>query len=275
LPEPAPITPPPPSPAVLREDAIDNLLVQLRKAQVGEALGDRIQRILADPVSEDPDAQPRLRKLLATMMREQITPDGENGLYLPYSLRPTVLALERRFHWLSDYTAFRRDFWQDTLLLDAMLSCAGMKQPPPPPRTRRRGWGHTLDRGLTILGSQRFWLAYVGCVMLLSILTIWASGSQFESLTNTAVVIVFLFTLIAWLSLFVFAFVGKAYLSVRRQKELFEDRRALRRNGRAPDGPFLRRLIKSRSEKFWVLLAFTSAFAAIMAATVRMIQNAP
>jgi hypothetical protein len=225
------------NPQTARKAAFAALLDRMRTFNAVEYVGDRILRALADPLADDPDFQPILRQQIASLLRDQTRADGEGGLYLSLSLRPVMQELDRRFQWLSDYTAFRRDFWDNPLLLDAMMACAGMRPAAATPHTPPgRKKGPIEQRLTTTLGSGLFWLGYA----ILTIALGAVGNTDLGKALGWRLGIVFFVVIVTPLAIacvmFAVAVVRTVISGLRREYERRQDRRALRRKGKVVAG---------------------------------------
>ncbi|MCU0829192.1 MAG: hypothetical protein MUE52_17820 [Tabrizicola sp.] len=178
--DPLPSAPPPsatapPLPAAPAPDPLqlqsprDRLQIRLNLLQEKNILLSpqaRVQAILDDPEFQSPDLLPQLRFGLAQYIRSQML---ENHLGEPYLRHPGVTTellktLDARFGWLSDYNAFRRDFWGDARVLEAMIDAAGIDRRPPPvphiPDTSARG------RAVRFFSKTTGWILFIYVLVL-------------------------------------------------------------------------------------------------------------
>ena len=127
---------------------LTDLLIFIVTAKTSADLGKRIADTLANPLSADPDCAPQIRAALASLLRNAIVSDDYNEPALPPEwTADTLFALDGRYGWLNDYTAFRQDFWGNTTLQDLMATRAYKKisKHTPPALTGRQ----RLMAGLT------------------------------------------------------------------------------------------------------------------------------
>jgi hypothetical protein len=243
------------SPDPRRDDAIAALFHDLPTASIVAHLGDRIMAALANPLSHDPGVAPRLRAETARLLRAMAYPDCDGGAYLSLGLRPAILALDARFHWLSDFAAFRRDFWQDTLVLDAMIACAGIEltvaTPPKPNRPTGKG-----ARAIAFFASQTFWLSFAAVIVGLLFAGGLIRGTPYERAFWVFFAVVFLVPVAVGIGILVFTVIKSLIANFAIWKERRDDRRALRANGVRfvePSIPLRQRLSKY-TRGLWLLL---------------------
>lgn len=161
-PDPEPPAPPPPSPEDLAEQAraetAQALLDELSTESIVLSAGERINKALDSPLIEDPDHAASLRHAIANLIRSRFRQTEWESTLSAQIDGKTLLRLDKTYGWLSDFGAFRRDFWQNHSLLDAMATRAyGSIKPPPPPVMRpktRAGrawlWAKTHATALTV-----------------------------------------------------------------------------------------------------------------------------
>jgi hypothetical protein len=219
----APITSP-------REAEIDAFFHDLTTPSIVSSTGDRIVAALANPLSHDPNVALPLRPLLADMIRAMAQPDDDKGIYLTLGLRPALLALEDRYHWLSDFASFRQDFSQDYLLLEAMLACAGIKlakphHPMPSPQPGKTLWLFAL------VGKTGFWLSYISAIFTLMFALNYAPAGGVQRALSILLTCVIASAPLLAIALITYAGFLSARGSVRAWAERRQDRRALRRKG--------------------------------------------
>jgi hypothetical protein len=140
-----------PDPALLPPSPGERLQTQLRGLSEKNILlspAVRVRKLLDDPAFDAPELDLRLRHGLAHYLRSQLMRNHLNEPYLRHPGVTTELlkALDARFGWLSDYSAFRRDFHGDTDLLEAMIDAAGLDRTPPPAAIPARSTGNVFDR---------------------------------------------------------------------------------------------------------------------------------
>jgi hypothetical protein len=122
------------APPLSVEDRLAARLQGLTERNILVSATDRARHILDEPDFQAPELDSQLRAGFADYLRSQLL---FNHLNEPYLRHPGVTAdllraLDARFHWVSDYSAFRRDFHGDPHLLEAVLDAAGIDRTPPP-----------------------------------------------------------------------------------------------------------------------------------------------
>lgn len=115
------------------EERLNARLQGLAERNILVSATERVRQILDDPDFQAPELDRQLREGFADYLRSQLL---FNHLNEPYLRHPGVTAdllkaLDARFGWLSDYSAFHRDFWGDARILEAMIDAAGIDRTPP------------------------------------------------------------------------------------------------------------------------------------------------
>lgn len=142
---------PGPPPIQSPEDRLRIRLGLLSEKNILLSPNAQVQAILDEPEFQSPELDQMLRQGLAEYIRSQLL---WNHLNEPYLRHPGVTAdllkaLDARFGWLSDYSAFRRDFWGDTHILEAMVDAAEIDRTPAPlPPTVSTGWRGWIERAI-------------------------------------------------------------------------------------------------------------------------------
>ena len=150
---------------------LTDLLIFIVTAKTSADLGKRIADTLANPLSTDPDCAPQIRAALASLLRNAIVSDEYNEPALPAEwTADTLFALDGRYGWLNDYTAFRQDFWGNTDLQDLMATRAYKKissHRPPAQKGRHRikSFGRSIYQLFPLMG----FLIYFNVVKILFI----------------------------------------------------------------------------------------------------------
>ncbi|WP_022705514.1 hypothetical protein [Pseudorhodobacter ferrugineus] len=150
LPSFEPPAPPQPTPeelaATARAQELETLLTFLATDTIVMSGGARINQALDNPLSRDPDHADAIPFAIVQVIRSRFRQSSEEAVLSPQIDRDTMLRLNDTYGWLSDFGAFRRDFWNNTNLLDAMATRAygsiRVATPPPlPPKTKAgRAW---------------------------------------------------------------------------------------------------------------------------------------
>jgi hypothetical protein len=142
---------PGPPPIQSPEDRLRIRLGLLSEKNILLSPNAQVQAILDEPAFQSPELDQMIRQGLAQYIRSQLL---WNHLNEPYLRHPGVTAdllkaLDARFGWLSDYSAFRRDFWGDTHILEAMVDAAEIDRTPAPlPPTVSTGWRGWIERAI-------------------------------------------------------------------------------------------------------------------------------
>jgi hypothetical protein len=152
----APVIPPPPSAHDQREAALRDFLRELDQDNVIISAGQRILAVLNHPLAHDAKAEAQIRVTIASLIRRKFLIGEEGSMLSPQISREALMALDERFGWLSDYAAFRRDFWQNRDLQDAMISRAFGRIPQPVIPARRSKHGKFVTA--LIQHQRHFWL---------------------------------------------------------------------------------------------------------------------
>ncbi len=121
--------------------ARDDLLTYLATPNAVAHAGWRIADTLANPLSHDPDCAPSIRFAIASLLRNSVVSDEYSEPALPPEISAeTLFALDARYGWLNDYSAFRQDFWGNTELQNLMATRAyGNISRPAAPIQKGRG----------------------------------------------------------------------------------------------------------------------------------------
>lgn len=180
-PKPAPMpsfeppAPPQPAPEELaaraRAQEASKLVDFLGTENVVLSGGARINQVLDNPLSRDPDHADAIRFAIVQVIRSRFRQSSEESVLSPQIDRETMLRLNEAYGWLSDFGAFRRDFWNNPNLLDAMATRAygSIRAPTPPPLPPKPP--------KTKLGRAWFWakthatlltLGYIGIILAVS-----------------------------------------------------------------------------------------------------------
>jgi hypothetical protein len=223
---PDPSPPPPPS----QPDPATVLLNELTTPSIVIHLNDRILAALNNPVGLDPTVDEDLRRTIARMLRDQLVTSHDGTASLPSRLRPALQALDARYHWLSDYTAFRRDFWDNAAMLDALNFAAGIERVSRQPTYTQPRWAVAIWLQ-TALAWSGTWI--IGVVLLVGA-TYFSSyprsnpisviGKYMAATVLASLVIVAVLT-------FTLGLAENLWRRARRAYERFEDRRALKAKG--------------------------------------------
>jgi hypothetical protein len=171
LPDPLAATPPDQRPpeTISPLDKLKTHLTALDETNILVSPAQRALRILDDPDLQSPELAPLIRQTFAHYLRKELLFNHQDQPYLRSSaVTPALLkALDTRFGWLSDYSAYRRDFHQDPHLLEAMVAAAGIDRTPKPPPPSEMGgsFGRLDSQTLTFCA-----LALVGYIVMLRII---------------------------------------------------------------------------------------------------------
>jgi hypothetical protein len=145
--------------------ATEALLAALDTVSIVMSGGERISQALDSPLIRDPDYADRIRYAIADVIRSRFKRVEWDSTLSVQIDQATLLRLDKTYGWLSDFGAFRRDFWNNNDLLDAMATRAfgSIKLPTPPklpPKTRMARawpWANTHATALT--------LGYIGVIV--------------------------------------------------------------------------------------------------------------
>jgi hypothetical protein len=233
----ASVEPQMPDPEQIRAVAIRALLKRLHTASIVEHLDARILRTLADPLSNAPDVLPIVRTEIAILLRGHAQADGQSGLFLSKSLYPVMQELEKRFQWISDYAAFRRDFGENQLMLDAVLTCAGVTVRQSSPATRLGRPQGMLEQKITgWLSSTAFWIGYAALIIMLLGLSSIVDGSRAGTVLRSAATQIVFAPLVAAVAMLGLWARRTLSFSLQQRRERREDRHALRQRGKVIKG---------------------------------------
>lgn len=197
--EPTPQTAPEPSPeamakaarikAIADEHAFAALLQSVTTANLLQSFEQRVTAALSSPFMAEPARKARLGATIARHLKDTSQTLTSDEQALPSEFTQSLLSrLDSEFGWLSDFAAFRRDFWFNDALLDLMLDRkSGGKRPADPTLAPRRTglgklWGWiTAHPGITALGL-------VGLFQVLSV----TAGSFPENQALNAALVAFI-----------------------------------------------------------------------------------
>lgn len=192
-PAPTPTPTPPPTAeelaATARAQELDTLLTFLATENVVMSGGARINQALDNPLSRHPDHADAIRFAIVQVIRSRFRQTHDESVLSPQIDKATMLRLNDAYGWLTDFGAFRRDFWNNTNLLDAMATRAygsiRVATPPPAPPKTRGGrawlWAKTHATLLTV--------CYIGFIVAAS------------TVANNGPVGVAIFNLLMWMIL--------------------------------------------------------------------------
>ncbi|WP_435259710.1 hypothetical protein ACSBLW_08125 [Thioclava sp. FR2] len=146
-----------------REQEFQALITFLGVPNTRQSLGERICEALASPFVADEDYGPRLRREMARLVSKNTRQDSLGELELSESIdAATIQALDRRYGWLSDHNAFRRDFWGNQTMLNAMATRVyGNSVAPAEIRQPKGRWGRFWEE----MGAPSW--AVIVCLILL------------------------------------------------------------------------------------------------------------
>jgi hypothetical protein len=250
-------SPAPPSPALSPAEA---LLRDLEQPSIVAHLNDRILVALNDPASQEPRVDAELRHIIARMLRNQIVWQHDGMPYLPSRYRSSILALDARYHWLSDYAAFRRDFSDDGRILHALSDAAEASQSYQAAIEEKRPWklSHKLH---TLLCGTRFWLIAIAMLFGGTALTFFPIDSYPAGLGRyTALLSIAAMILLPLLDI-VLAVTESSWKSLQRASEQWQDARALRAKGIKPPPIWIER--PNHLQFLFFFLAFVTITAII------------
>jgi hypothetical protein len=238
-----PVTPSAPSPVTLPDlpdapvpakqpehDPVAVMLQELTKPSIVAHLNDRILAALANPAGQEPQADAELRATIVRMLRDQLVTSHDGTASLPSRLRPALQALDARYHWLSDYAAYRRDFWDHAAMLEAMIFATGMERQHTHVTYELPRWALTR--------KIQFLLAWPGTWILA--VTFLVAGTYFSSLPRSspfagvgkfAAVAVLASMLMLPVILIVIGVAENTTRSAKRRFQIWQDRRALKAKG--------------------------------------------
>jgi hypothetical protein len=103
-----------------RAEMVRAMLRELAKDYPDSSTPSRIQAVLKIPVDDAPELDREIRYSLASLIRRKFSAGFHEGELSPEVTPEVLLALDARYSWLSDYTAFRGDFWGNAPLQHAM-----------------------------------------------------------------------------------------------------------------------------------------------------------
>jgi hypothetical protein len=249
-----------------KHDPVAVMLQELTKPSIVAHLNDRILAALANPAGHEPQADAELRATIVRMLPDQLIRGGDGTVGLPIRLRPAILALDARYHWLSDFTAFRRDFWDNTTMLDALLEVAGIeRQISMPDRHHQRWW---MTRKLVALASSPvFWIATAALLILSSYLGSYPRTSLIARISGAVTFWIIAAMLLFPVSVFVIGIVENLWFRLRRIIEVWQDSRALRAKG--IKSARLRQASDERRKTWLVIFSFVLVFGYILSFAFR------
>jgi hypothetical protein len=138
-----PVLSPPVPPAIdPRTALVQALLRDIDQENPAISPAARVVAILKLPESSDPEFEPQIRGAIASLMRRKFQTGFHKGILSDDMTAEVLRALDARYGWLSDYAAYRRDFWGDPALQHAMTVRAFGRVPKPviPIQRSGRGW---------------------------------------------------------------------------------------------------------------------------------------
>ena len=108
--------------AIANERAFTALLQSVTTPNLLQSFEQRVNAALDSPFMADPARKARLGTTIARHLQDTSQTLTSDEQALPSEITQSLLIrLDSEFGWLSDLSAFRRDFWHNNALLDLML----------------------------------------------------------------------------------------------------------------------------------------------------------